>query len=311
MIEFRILGPLEVVQDEAPLALGGQKRVRCSGFLLMRAVRSWQPSASSTSCGVSGRRPRRRRSRITCRSSGSCWAPSRIVTRPPGYALQINGGSLDLARFEQLVAAARSADAAERAAMLSEALSLWRGPPLADLAFETFAEQVRRLEELRLDAIEERVDAQLELGESSALVPELEGLVKQYPLRERLRGHDARALPLRLGGEALDVYHDARKTLSDEPGSTPAQGSAARIDSPPGIGPHPQAIGVAADRSLRRDRRGDARRAGRGRRGGRGNQAPDGQRAIPGLDEIAAYLADAFGSPPEHRSLARVSSMSS
>jgi DNA-binding SARP family transcriptional activator len=312
MIEFRILGPLEVVQDEAPLALGGQKLRALLGLLLMRAGevvaterlvdQLWGERPPKTATTSLQNHVSQLRKLLGAES---------IVTRPPGYVLQINGGSLDLARFEQLVAAARSADAAERAAMLSEALSLWRGPPLADLAFETFAQgEIRRLEELRLDAIEERIDAQLELGESSALVPELEGLVKQYPLRERLRGQFMLAL-YRSGrqAEALDVYHDARKTLSDELGLDP--------------GPRLQQLyaSILRQESVLTPRRSEspltdhfaeiaeAMLAGRvvAVVGAGANQSPDGQRSIPGLDEIAAYLADAFGSPPEHRDLARVS----
>ena len=312
MIEFRILGPLEVVQDGGPLALGGQKLRALLGLLLMRAGevvaterlvdQLWGERPPKTATTSLQNHVSQLRKLLGAES---------IVTRPPGYVLQINGGSLDLARFEQLVAAARSADAAKRAAMLSEALSLWRGPPLADLAFETFAQgEIRRLEELRLDAIEERIDAHLELGESSALVPELEGLVKQYPLRERLRGQFMLAL-YRSGrqAEALDVYHDARKTLSDELGLDP--------------GPRLQQLyaSILRQESVLTPTRSEsplidhfaeiaeAMLAGRvvAVVGAGANQSPDGQRSIPGLDEIAAYLADAFGSPPEHRDLARVS----
>ena len=114
-------------------------------------------------------------------------------------------------------------EAAKRAAKLREALALWRGAPLADLAFETFAQnEIRRLEELRLEAIEERIDADLELGEGSSLVSELEALVSQLPLRERLRAQLMLAL-YRSGrqAEALDVYHAGRGALSEQLGIDP------------------------------------------------------------------------------------------
>ena len=182
---------------------------------------------------------------------------------------------------------------------------------MADLAFETFAQgEIRRLEELRLDAIEERIDARPRAGRGSALVPELEGLVEQYPLRERLRGQLMLAL-YRSGrqAEALDVYHDARKTLSDELGLDPGPRlqqlyasilrqesvlTPTRSESPPTDHFAEIAEAMLAGRVVAVV-------------GAGANQAPDGQRSIPGLDEIAAYLADAFGSPPEHRDLARVS----
>ncbi len=88
-----------------------------------------------------------------------------MITKPPGYVLRVEPEQLDLARFERLVTEARAAGADERAQLLREALALWRGPPLADLAFETFVQtEIRRLEELRLEALEERIDADLELG---------------------------------------------------------------------------------------------------------------------------------------------------
>ena len=150
--------------------------------------------------------------------------PNVLATRPPGYVLQIDAESLDLGRFERLVAASGRAEPAERAASLREALALWRGAPLADLSFETFAQnEIRRLEELRLDAIEERIDADIELGEGSSLVPELEALVDQHPLRERLRGQlmlalyrvrppggGARRLPRRPRGPLRTTGHRPR-----------------------------------------------------------------------------------------------------
>ena len=109
--------------------------------------------------------------------------------------------------------------------LLREALGLWRGPPLADFAFDSFAqEEIARLEELRLAAIEERIDADLALGRQADLVAELEALVAHHPLRERLRGQLMLAL-YRSGrqAEALQVYQDARHVLVEELGLEPGR----------------------------------------------------------------------------------------
>src|SRR5439155_4008359 len=116
--------------------------------------------------------------------------PDTVVTRPPGYVLGVAPQQVDLGRFERVVDQARGAEPQVRARMLRDALALWRGPPLGDLAFESFAQgEIRRLEELRLEAIEARIDADLEAGGAGDLVAELESLVDRFPLRERLRGH--------------------------------------------------------------------------------------------------------------------------
>src|SRR5205814_9129543 len=104
-----------------------------------------------------------------------------LVTTPPGYRLQIDADALDLRRFERLVARARPLDAGPRAELLREALGLWRGAPLADLAFETFAQrEIQRLEELRLRALEERGDADRDQGGGAALLAEIEALLRDH-----------------------------------------------------------------------------------------------------------------------------------
>jgi DNA-binding SARP family transcriptional activator/ABC-type transport system substrate-binding protein len=149
-----------------------------------------------------------------------------IVTRAPGYLLRLAPGQLDLHRFETLVAEARSsADPAAALARLREALALWRGPPLPEFAFEGFAQaEIARLEELRLTALEERIELELELAQNGDLVGELEALVAAHPLRERLRGQLMLAL-YRSGrqAEALDAYQRTRRTLVDELGIEPGQ----------------------------------------------------------------------------------------
>ena len=152
---------------------------------------------------------------------------SRLVTGAAGYRLRVEPDELDLARFEGLCEDGRRALAAGRpgraAARLRAALEEWRGPALADVAFEPFAPpEVARLEELRAAAVEDRVEADLALGRGGELVAELEVLVAGEPLRERLHGQLMLAL-YRAGrqGEALDVYRDAVRTLDAELGLHP------------------------------------------------------------------------------------------
>jgi YVTN family beta-propeller protein len=232
-MEFRLLGPLEVWEDGRPLSLGGTKQRALLAILLLRANEVisrdvlidelWgeQPPASaahSVEAYVS-------RLRKTLRADRA--GEPILVTRPPGYMLRVGFEKLDLDRFERLLEEGRRAlatHAPERAFQkLSEALSLWRGPPLGDLAFEPFAQvEVERLEELRLAALEERIEAELALDRNEALVPELQALVVQHPLRERLRGQLMLAL-YRSGrqAEALQVYREARSYFVEELGLEP------------------------------------------------------------------------------------------
>jgi len=147
-----------------------------------------------------------------------------IETRAPGYLVRARRDEVDLGRFESLTEAARGAsDPARRAQLLGEALSLWRGAGLAEFRHESFAEAAaRRLAELRLAALEQRIDADLELGRHERLVAELESLVAEEPLREQLRGQLMLAL-YRCGrqADALARYRDGRRMLVDELGIEP------------------------------------------------------------------------------------------
>jgi DNA-binding SARP family transcriptional activator/pimeloyl-ACP methyl ester carboxylesterase len=148
----------------------------------------------------------------------------RIRTRPPGYLLRVSAGEVDIARFESLVSQARERDDPdERSACLREALALWRGEPLPELRYEAFAErEIARLEELRLAAVEDRVDAELALGRHHELVVELEPLVAEHPFRERLRGQLMLAL-YRCGrqAEALHALQSGRRVLIEQLGIDP------------------------------------------------------------------------------------------
>ena len=150
------------------------------------------------------------------------------MTRAPGYMLRVEAGQLDAERFESLLAdGSRAREAGESPAaaeLLRDALALWRGDALADFIYEPFAQgEIARLEELRLSALEERIEADLGLGRHAALVGELEGLVREHPLRERLRAQLMLAL-YRAGrqADALEVYRDGRPGSPRSSGSTPA-----------------------------------------------------------------------------------------
>ena len=151
-----------------------------------------------------------------------------IVTRRPGYLLDLSLDAVDTVRFEALVADGRgllaAGDAESAAAVLGEALSLWRGDALAEFVYEDWAAApARRLEELRLVALEDRLDARLHLGGGAELTGELEGLVGEFPLRERLRGQHMLAL-YRAGrqADALSAYQDARHALVEGLGIDPS-----------------------------------------------------------------------------------------
>ncbi len=149
-----------------------------------------------------------------------------LLTRRPGYVLELAPEQLDLRRFEALAAQARSEapnDPAAAAATFRAALAIWRGPPLADLAFERFAQHaIPALDELRMNVLEERLDADLGSGRHHELIGELRELIVAEPLRERRRMQLILAL-YRSGrqAEALEAYRDTRRTLSDELGIEP------------------------------------------------------------------------------------------
>jgi predicted ATPase/DNA-binding SARP family transcriptional activator len=147
-----------------------------------------------------------------------------VVSRAPGYLLRVEPDAVDAARFAALAArAAATGDPAARAALLADALALWRGPAYADFGDEEFARTaIIRLEEQRLTVVEQHAEARLALGEHDLLAGELGDLVARHPLRERLRAAHMRAL-YRAGrqAEALDSYHDLRHRLADELGLDP------------------------------------------------------------------------------------------
>jgi DNA-binding SARP family transcriptional activator len=229
-VDFRVLGPVEARAEGRPLALAGARQRALLAVLLLRAG---EPvSRERVIADLWGERPpdgavktvQAVVSRLRRALGGEA---ARLVSSAAGYRLRVEPDELDLGRFERLCADGRRALAAGRheraAARLRAALAEWRGPPLADVAFEPFAApEVARLEDLRATAVEDRVEADLAMGRGAELVGELEGLVAAEPLRERLRGQLMLAL-YRAGrqGEALDVYRDAVRTLDSELGLRP------------------------------------------------------------------------------------------
>jgi DNA-binding SARP family transcriptional activator/tetratricopeptide (TPR) repeat protein len=227
-MEFRILGPLEVRHDDRPLAAGGPKQRLALAILLLH--RNEVVSSDRLIEALWGDRPPAgagKALQMHVSQLRKLLGPERelLLTRPPGYELRVEPEQVDLHRFEAAVAAARRAAAPEAASLLHEALSLWRGPPLADLGYEdSLRGEIARLEELRLTALEDRIEADLALGRHAAVVGELERLTAEHPLRERLRGQLMLAL-YRSGrqAESLEVYRDARRALVDELGIEPGR----------------------------------------------------------------------------------------
>jgi DNA-binding SARP family transcriptional activator len=226
-MEFHILGPLEVRANGELLSLGGPKQRALLAILLLSANRVVsrdrlvEELVGYQSRATVDHNLRVQISRLR-KALASGGAESRLVTKSPGYLLRVEPEELDLDIFERHFSEGRSAlesgDAESAAVTLREAESLWRGRPLADLEFEPFVRfDIERLEELHLAAIEERVDAELAMGRHASLVPELERLVAEHPLRERLRGQLMLAL-YRSGrqADALESYRAVRALLVEE-----------------------------------------------------------------------------------------------
>src|SRR5215213_1171762 len=186
MHEFRLLGSLEAFRAGEPVPLGGPKQRALLALLLLNAGRVVSTDKIVDELwGEDAPRTVTASLQNTVSALRKALGAELVVTRPPGYLLDVEPSATDLGRFELLVESARHADAAARGRTLRDALALWRGDALAEFAAEPFGpREARRLEELRLNALEERIEADLELGRHGALVPELEALVGQYPLRE-------------------------------------------------------------------------------------------------------------------------------
>jgi DNA-binding SARP family transcriptional activator len=224
-VHFRILGPLEVEREGQLLKLGGAQPRAVLALLLLHANEVvsrdrlidelWDGQAPETAATAI---------QVHVSQLRKVLGRGAIVTQAPGYRIRMADGELDLIRFEAAVARARSAPPVEAAELLGGALALWRGVPFADLDGASFRAERSRLEELRLAALELRIDADLELGRSAQLIAELEKLVREHPLRERLRGQLMVAL-YRSGrqADALAAYQEGRRVLVEELGLEPGE----------------------------------------------------------------------------------------
>jgi DNA-binding SARP family transcriptional activator len=228
-MQVRILGPFQVEEAGRRIAIGGVRQRAVLADLALHAnevmpseqllVDLWgEDSPPSAANALQAAISRLRR----------VLPANRLVTTAPGYSLRIFPAELDVSQFEQLLAEGRDAlaagNAADAAGMLDQALSLWRGPPLADFRYEPFAQaEIARMEDLQLACLEERAEAHLALGSTGEVAAELRRLVREHPLRERLRGQLMLAL-YRAGRqtEALDVYREFRSTLAEELGLEPS-----------------------------------------------------------------------------------------
>ena len=228
-MDFRVLGPLEVSSERGAVHLGGPKPRAVLAVLLLHANEPVSSARLVEAVWGEEETPVRRKSLqvSVSRLRKALGDPDVVATKGTTYEVRVRPGELDAERFESLVEEGRralaSGQAEQAAASLREGLALWRGPPLADLAVESFAEtDVARLEEQRLDALETRVEADLAAGRHGALVGELRQLVADNPTRERLAGQLMLAL-YRCGrqAEALEAFRSARQTLVDEIGVEP------------------------------------------------------------------------------------------
>jgi DNA-binding SARP family transcriptional activator/tetratricopeptide (TPR) repeat protein len=231
-MEFLLLGPLEVRDRDRTVPIVGARQRGLLGVLLLHANEVvstdrliedvWRGEPPDTADNALQRHVSRLRHVLQPADGDG----ELLLTRAPGYMLRISPDALDLERFRRLVDEARHArntDAAAAAALLRQALALWRGQPLADFAFEPFAQvEVARLEELHIAALEDLIDAELAAGANDAVLAETQALVAKHPLRERLRCHLMLAL-YRSGrqADALRVYREGRATLVEELGIEP------------------------------------------------------------------------------------------
>jgi class 3 adenylate cyclase/tetratricopeptide (TPR) repeat protein len=237
-MEFRILGPLEVLEGNRPVPVGGARQRALLAILVTRAnevvstdrlvEELWgeappEGAANALQAAIS-------RLRRALEAGRGEEAPGpRVLTQPPGYLLEVDPKRIDAGLFERLVAegsrALTAGDPGRASAVLGEALGLWRGSALGEFTYEPFAQpEIARLDELRLTATEDRIEAELCLGRHAEVVGELEALVTRHPFRERMRVQLILSL-YRSGrqAESLDVYREGRETMAEELGVDPSQ----------------------------------------------------------------------------------------
>jgi DNA-binding SARP family transcriptional activator len=224
-VDFRILGPLEARDGDRLVPLGGARQRAVLALLLTRANEVvsrdwlidelWGEHPPESAVNVLQTYVSHLRKELSA---------DRLVTKPPGYMIRVQRDELDLYRFEDLASEADGAELALAAERLRAALDLWRGPALAEFAYDPFAQAtITRLEDLRLTVLERRIEADLALGRHAELAGELEVLTHEHPLREGFRRQLMLAL-YRSGrqAEALAAYQDARRVLVDQLGIDPS-----------------------------------------------------------------------------------------
>ena len=223
-LEFRILGPLEVSDETGHVALGGPRQ---RGLLAILVLEAGRVVATDRLVDLLGGEEAPKTATASLQNAVGrlrrALGADVLETRAPGYVLSVSPDQIDARRVERTLLEGRRLSADERRERLQAALALWRGPALAEFAFDDFAQaEIRRLDELRLVVIEERIDADLELGRHGDVTSELESLVRDHPLRETFRRQLMLAL-YRAGrqAEALEVYQDARARFVDELGIEP------------------------------------------------------------------------------------------
>jgi DNA-binding SARP family transcriptional activator len=275
-MDFRILGQLSALDDGREVALGGSKQRALLGLLLLH--RGETLSTDRLIDELWGERPPATaaktvqvhisRLRKALAGGGGDGSDDLVITREHGYELTLDPERLDSHRFERLVGDGRRELAAGRperaASALERALSLWRGPPLADLAYEAFAQpEISRLNDLRVAALEQLMEAKLALGRHAEVVGELDTLISEHPYRERLRAQLMLALyRCDRQADALQAYQDARTRLVEELGIEPgerlrelerailAQDPALAVPAPEAVEP-PADLGAEAPPSAR------------------------------------------------------------
>jgi DNA-binding SARP family transcriptional activator len=237
-MRFRLLGSIDVVDGDRAVGVGGGRQRALLAALLLRPNEVvsterligelWGEHRTETATtALHGLVSTLRKALEDARSAEA--APTVIVTRESGYMLCVDEGDIDAVEFERLLASGRQAlaagEAGEAADTFRGALALWRGPALTEVADREFARiEAQRLDELRVEALEERIEADLLLGRSHELVPELEALVAREPLRERPCGLLMRALYASgRQADALDVYRQLRRRLVDDLGLEPGR----------------------------------------------------------------------------------------
>jgi DNA-binding SARP family transcriptional activator len=299
MQDFRILGTLEVIGVDGPVTLGGPRQRALLAALLLRTGHV-VPTEQLVDELYGADPPKSAIASLQnlVAALRKALGADTLVTRPPGYLLAVPPERIDARQFEQLLGDARTASPSERRTLLVRALALWRGPALAEFGFEGWAEtEARRLDELRLVALEERIAADIELDRAADVVPELESLATQHPLRERVC--ELLMLGLYRAGRQADglaAYTTTRKALAElgiEPGERLKELQARILRHAPDLSMR----GAAAERDA------DVEIV----------KAIVAGRLVPvvGLDgsaDLAAGLASVFGYPSERPlDLARVS----